>query len=359
MIAFAADLLDWYARHGRDLPWRRTRDPYPIWLSEIMLQQTRVETVRPYYERFLARFPSLADLAAADEDDILAEWAGLGYYARARNLHACARRIMVEHGGAFPDDYATVAALPGIGPSTAGAILSSAFAQPHAILDGNVKRVLARVTAEAEPVQRTAAQRRLWAASRARTPEEGEAARDYNQAIMDLGATLCSRSRPDCSACPVRDHCWAAAEGRAAELPVPNPKRARPERHAWLALVHGPAGVLLERRPSPGIWGGLWCPPLVERAEDQGDPQQAAQALVAQVGARPTPGAAGAPLAHGFTHYRLTLHPLALQAPAAVAEDGPGRCWADPARLAELGLPAPVRRILERDGWLTRKGSGV
>ncbi|KPV40625.1 hypothetical protein AN478_05495 [Thiohalorhabdus denitrificans] len=338
MHPFAKDLLEWYRQHGRSLPWRGLDDPYPVWVSEIMLQQTRVETVRPYFRRFLERFPTIRDLADADEDEVLALWSGLGYYSRARNLHAAARRIRNEHDGVFPRDYADVVALPGIGPSTAGAILSSACNQPLPILDANVKRVLARVAVEREYPGRSPVERRLWEEARQRTPARN--ARDYNQAIMDLGATLCTSKRPLCDSCPVRRHCGAHAEGLAEALPTRAPRKEKPVREAWLALVESEDGLLLERRPSTGFWGGLWCPPLVEK--DGHTSEDARATLEARLGARLEPEERLPAFRHTFSHFHLDLHPLRLtwggQSGLADAE----RTFARRGDRDRLGLPAAI-----------------
>lgn len=341
MHPFARDLLDWYDRQGRSLPWRGVSDPYPIWVSEIMLQQTRVETVKPYYQRFLERFPDIQALADAEEDEVLALWSGLGYYTRARNLHAAARRIRDAHGGVFPRTYEEVAALPGVGPSTAGAVLSLAFNQVQAILDGNAKRVLARLDAVREPPGKTAVQRGLWQRARELTPAERP--RDYNQAIMDLGATVCTRTSPDCPGCPVRRHCRAYAEGFAEELPVRQPRAQKPVRQAWLALVESEAGLLLERRPPTGFWGGLWCPPLIDRAE--GCPEEAETALAERLGGRFAARELQPAFRHTFSHFHLDLHPLRLEWNGEAIAEGE-LVWAGPHNRHRLGLPAAVAPLL-------------
>ncbi len=343
MRPFARDLLCWYRASGRRLPWRETRDPYPIWVSEIMLQQTRVETVGPFYHRFLERFPNIEALAGAPLDEVLARWSGLGYYARARNLHAAAMRVRDEHAGAFPRDFAAVTDLPGIGPSTAGAILSAAFGQDHPILDGNVKRVLTRIDAVREFPGRSSVERHLWQRARELTPPGR--ARDYNQAIMDLGATACTRARPDCGVCPVRRHCAACARGIQAELPVRKARRASPVRAAWLALVESQDGLLLERRPSTGVWGGLWCPPLVDRA-DEDSPEDACAALAARFGGRFELHGRDPAFRHTFSHFHLDLHPLRLRWGGAGAADAP-LAWARPGDRDRLGLPAAVAPYLD------------
>ncbi|MEF8793606.1 A/G-specific adenine glycosylase [Thiohalorhabdus sp.] len=337
MHPFAQDLLDWYREMGRSLPWRGLSDPYPVWVSEIMLQQTQVATVRPYYHRFLERLPTIRSLADADEDEVLALWSGLGYYSRARNLHAAARRIRDDHGGVFPDDYEAVVALPGIGPSTAGAILSAAFNQDHAILDGNVKRVLTRIDAVLEYPGRTPVARQLWRRAQELTPP-GRAA-DYNQAIMDLGATLCTRNNPRCGICPIRGHCQAHAKGIAEDLPVRKPAKAKRVRAAWLALVESPRGLLLERRPPTGFWGGLWCPPLVERETEE--PEEAGRALSRKFGGTFSVIECQPAFRHTFSHFHLDLVPVRL----AWRSGGPAEgdwMWARPEDRDRLGLPAAV-----------------
>ena len=268
MRPFAERLLAWFADHGRhDLPWQRDPSPYGVWVSEIMLQQTQVATVIPYYERFMARFPDLAALAEAPLDEVLAHWSGLGYYARARNLHRAARQAMAEHGGRLPETIDALQALPGIGRSTAGAILSLALGQRHPILDGNVKRVLARHAAVAGWPGKAAVQRTLWELAEARTPRRRVA--DYNQAMMDLGATLCTRARPACERCPVAADCRAREQGLQTDYPGPRPRRELPERQVQMLLVRDPQGrVLLERRPPQGVWGGLWCLPELATEAD-------------------------------------------------------------------------------------------
>ncbi len=342
MHAFARNLLAWYEHQGRYLPWRGLTDPYPIWLSEIMLQQTQVATVQPYYHRFLERFPDLKALAEASQDEVLALWAGLGYYTRARNLHAAARRIQEGHGGVFPRSYEEVVALPGIGPSTAGAILSLAFNQTHPILDGNVKRVLSRLDAIREPPGKAATERRLWQRARELTPQERP--RDYNQALMDLGATVCTRANPSCSQCPVQHHCRAYAEGAVRELPIRPNRKSKPVRAAWLALVESRSGFLLERRPPTGFWGGLWCPPLVERSE--GDPREVETALSRRLGGHFRARFQEEPFRHTFSHFYLALYPLRLSWwHSGVAEAD--LIWAASEDRARLGLPAAVTPLLK------------
>ena len=261
----AAQVVRWQRRHGRHgLPWQGTRDPYRVWLSEVMLQQTQVSTVLDYYPRFLARFPSVQALAAAPLDDVLALWSGLGYYSRARHLHQCAQQVVAVHGGAFPASSAALATLPGVGRSTAAAIAAFCFGERAAILDGNVKRVLTRVLGFDGDLALAAEERRLWAAAESLLP--ARAVDVYTQGLMDLGATLCKRARPDCPRCPFADDCVANRDGRQAELPAARPRKALPERATvMLVLWHG-GEILLLKRPPTGIWGGLWSLPESDSA---------------------------------------------------------------------------------------------
>ena len=260
MPGFARRIVDWQRTHGRhDLPWQRTRDAYRIWVAEIMLQQTQVATVIPYYDRFLAAFPDVSALARADEDAVLAQWSGLGYYRRARHMHAAAREVVDRHRGAFPRDSAMLAALPGIGPSTAAAIAAFASGERGAILDGNVKRVLARHRGiDGDPAS-PAVESALWALARRLVPREAIGA--YTQGMMDLGATLCTRTKPRCGDCPVARDCVARREGRTGELPGKRSRRALPHREVQLVWAERAGDVLLERRPSTGVWGRLWSLP--------------------------------------------------------------------------------------------------
>jgi len=343
--AFATRLLDWFRSHGRhDLPWQRDPSPYRVWVSEIMLQQTRVETVVPYFERFMARFPTLEALAAAEEDAVLALWSGLGYYSRARNLLRAARRIAAHHGGRLPEEPSQLMALPGIGRSTAGAIMALGHGLRAPILDGNVKRVLARHRGVRGWPGRAEVLRRLWAYAETFTPRQEVAA--YTQAIMDLGATVCVRRRPLCGRCPVAADCVARREGLQQRLPEPRPAKRLPERETFaLLVVDGEGRVLLERRPPQGVWGGLWSFPEVAgraSAEDW---------WLARLGMPAPKAEALPPVRHTFTHFRLVLHPLRYRIgalPPRVTEGGHWR-WHDPAAAGPVvGLPAPVARLLER-----------
>ncbi|NJD36030.1 MAG: A/G-specific adenine glycosylase [Betaproteobacteria bacterium] len=337
---FAARLIRWHKHHGRhDLPWQNTADPYLVWLSEIMLQQTQVATVIPYYLRFLERFPQLADLAAAPVAEVMALWSGLGYYARARNLHACAKIVAYQHGGHFPRDPARIAQLPGIGRSTANSIATICFGAGAPIMDGNVKRVLCRAFAIEGFPGSSAVEKRLWTLAAELMP--ARAGSIYNQAQMDLGATVCTRTRPRCDACPLDDICIAHAAGRTAELPTPKPRRTIPQREATLLVLQDGDRVLLETRPPAGIWGGLLSlPELPDGADAQ---QWAAQRFACRVIAvSPAPT-----IEHAFSHFRLRIAPLLLQVKPGSAAMEPGLQWLDLAKIESAALPAPVRRILD------------
>jgi A/G-specific adenine glycosylase len=342
MASFDGRVIEWQRASGRhDLPWQRTRDPYRIWLSEIMLQQTQVSAVVPYYGRFLTRFPDLGSLAAAPEDDVLSLWSGLGYYARARNLHKAARVIVQSHGGAFPSAFDDIVALPGIGRSTAGAIAVFAFGARYAILDGNVKRVFARVFGIPGFPGEKKIETAMWERAAALLPMAQVEA--YTQGLMDLGAGVCTRRRPRCEACPLRDECVARRENRIGELPAPRPKKPLPEKSTVMLILRRGGEVLLEKRPAPGIWGGLWSFPEIA------DLDNAASALRTQFGAETISEGTLPDVHHGFTHYALTITPALLRVtllePRAQA---PGRVWLTPADAINAAVPAPVREILRR-----------
>ncbi|MDO6387067.1 A/G-specific adenine glycosylase [Uliginosibacterium sp. 31-12] len=341
MSDFATRLMAWQRQHGRhDLPWQNTRDPYRVWLSEIMLQQTQVDTVIPYYLRFLVRFPDVAALATAPLDEVLALWAGLGYYARARNLHRAAQAVMSEHGGRFPATAALLTSLPGIGRSTAAAIASFCYGERVAILDGNVKRVLCRHFGISGFPGERAVEQQLWALAESLLPETG--LEIYPQAQMDLGATLCTRSRPRCEACPLSESCHARAHGLTASLPVPRPKKAQPQRSAELLLIEAEGTVLLEQRPLQGIWGGLFSLPEMIEGETP------AQAALRYLGQAPQNWEALPPVQHVFTHFRLQIQPwrtCLARVPPGVAQAA--LRWVSREALAQLGLPAPIRKLLE------------
>ena len=341
MDAFARKLLAWHARAGRhDLPWQQQATPYRVWVSEIMLQQTQVATVIPYYQRFMARFPDVAALAAASLDEVLAHWAGLGYYARARNLHAAARQVMETHAGVFPDDFESLLKLPGVGRSTAAAIAALSSGHPHAILDGNVKRVLARYHAVPGWPGRTAVERELWALAGQHTPATQVAA--YTQAIMDLGATVCTRRQPACEVCPVAAACEARQQGFQHELPESRPRTARPTRQTCMLVVRDKKGaVLLEKRPSEGVWGGLWSLPEVASRDE------ALRWCRDKLDASADSIRVGLSLDHDFTHFRLRITLFELRLNNRVAPGaGVTLAWYDQSELAACGLPAPVSRVL-------------
>ena len=343
-------LLAWFDQHGRkDLPWQTNRTPYRVWVSEIMLQQTQVSTVIPFYERFVAQLPTVEDLAVAAEDTVLHLWTGLGYYARARNLHRCAKQVCALHSGVFPNDLAGLEALPGIGRSTAGAILSLAMDARAPILDGNVKRVLARYHAvEGWPGLRTVSDT-LWAHAEHHTPQKRVA--DYTQAIMDLGATCCMRSQPACEQCPLKQGCAARAQDRQIDFPSRKPRKQIPLRQRWLAVVTRPPGeVLLQKRPDSGIWGGLWAPPEFESASS-------ARTWIANtLSLKAERCRIDEPFHHTFTHFKLEAHPVRAQCAANhpetidVKSDGNHLQWFALHPPPSVGLPAPIVRLLARLG---------
>jgi len=339
---FSAAVLDWYDRNGRkDLPWQLEPTPYRVWVSEIMLQQTQVGTVIPYYLRFMQRFPDVAALAAADQDQVLHYWSGLGYYARARHLHAAAQQLVAVSDGLFPDTLDAVMALPGVGRSTAGAILSLACAQRHPILDGNAKRVLARFHAVDGWPGQAAVQARLWQLAGTHTPHARVA--HYTQAIMDLGATLCTRGRPNCAQCPVQAGCAAHGSGRQADFPAPRPARTLPVRTVTLLLLGNQAGeLLLERRPPSGIWGGLWSFPELDADTDIVD------WCARRLGISVQHTEHWPVMRHTFSHFHLDITPVLAQAdvPAGRIMDEGLRVWYNPGQADERGLAAPVAKLV-------------
>lgn len=351
----AGQVVRWQRAHGRSgLPWQDTRDPYRVWLSEIMLQQTQVATVLGYYTRFLTRFPDVAALAAASEDEVLGLWSGLGYYSRARNLHRCAQAVVRDHGGQFPASAEALQTLPGIGRSTAAAIAAFCFGERIAILDGNVKRVLARVLAFEGDLASSARERELWALAQALVPERAEDMPAYTQGLMDLGATVCLARAPSCLLCPLGASCAAQARGEPERFPVRTRKLKRSAQSRWLLLARRADGaVWLEKRPATGIWAGLHCLPVFDSAE------ALAQAL--PQGAVTEEGRA---FLHVLTHKDLHLHPVHLHLHLRLhagtragdsAGDSAGDValgavsggWVAAADWPGLGLPAPVRRLLE------------
>ena len=338
-VQFRYKLLAWFDQHGRkNLPWQIGRDPYRVWVSEIMLQQTQVATVIPYFERFIARFPDIAALAAGSVDEVISLWAGLGYYARARNLHRAALDMAQRHGSRLPTELEALMALPGIGRSTAGAILSLGAGLWAPILDGNVKRVLCRYAGLEGWPGETEVERELWRLSAALTPESRAA--DHNQAMMDLGATLCARKKPRCGACPLNSGCVAHARGLTDVIPAPRPKRAQPIRRRHLLVLRDAEGrIFLEKRPPAGIWGGLLSLPEFESLTTLMD--WCRQRRIDCSGLECLPSRR-----HTFTHFRLDFVPVVIRAQAPepwVAEDT-GQGWWIPGEAA--GLPAPVSRLL-------------
>ena len=341
---FAARLLGWWDEHGRkDLPWQRPRTPYRVWVSEIMLQQTQVATVIPYFQRFVTRFPDVHALAASELDEVLHHWSGLGYYARARNLHRAAAIVADRHGGIFPDTAQGMQELPGVGRSTAAAIVAQAYGTRAPILDGNVKRVLARHHRVAGPVTKTTTRNELWRLAELHTPHERVA--DYTQAIMDIGATVCRRTAPQCPACPLRRTCQAFAADDVERLPERAKRQSarRVERRRFFVLTAPDNRCLVEQRPALGIWGGLWSPP--ER-----DAHEALETFLAVAGIEPAlvdDVREQAVFRHGFSHFDLDIEPVfvRLKAMPPVARDGGGK-WIDP-RHHTLGLSAVAAKLLD------------
>jgi A/G-specific adenine glycosylase len=340
---FSTAVLDWFHRYGRKhLPWQRDINAYRVWLSEVMLQQTQVSTVIPYFETFTQAFPTVADLARAPLDEVLHLWTGLGYYARARNLHACAKQVVAEYGGEFPQSVEALAALPGIGRSTAGAICSITWNQPAAILDGNVKRVLARFYAvDGWPGQTTVANR-LWALAEENTPRKHNA--QYTQAMMDLGATVCTRSRPQCHACPLQSHCRAHAQGDPEQYPGKKPPKAMPVKQVKMLMLRNPRGeILLEQRPAQGIWGGLWSFPEVAADVDPLNYALDHWGSAANADAWITHR-------HTFSHYHLDITPILLQLEKVHDRIMASNrlIWYNTGQPPSVGLAAPVKRLLRQ-----------
>lgn len=339
--SFAAQLIDWQKQHGREgLPWQNTRDAYRIWLSEIMLQQTQVAAVIPYYLKFLQRFPDLQTLAIAPSELVMAHWSGLGYYSRARNLHQCAKRVISDHGGIFPSDVRQLVELPGIGRSTAAAIAAFAYGTRAAILDGNVKRVFCRVFGIAGFPGSKPVEDQLWQRAESLLPQQDM--ERYTQGLMDLGATLCTRSRPQCARCPLAARCVALATGQVDTLPQRKPKKAVPHRVTGMLIILDEGQVLLQQRPDSGIWGGLLslpefalpaAPQAVERAVTPFGTMMHCQPLT--------------PFAHAFTHFRLEVTPylIRLSRRQHVASEET-HLWYPTAQLPEAPLPAPIKKLL-------------
>jgi len=333
--SFAQRLVAWQRRHGRrDLPWQGTRDPYRVWLSEVMLQQTQVSAVIPYYLRFLERFPTVEALASSEEDEVLRFWSGLGYYARGRNLHAAARAIV---SGGFPRTAQKIAELPGVGRSTAAAIAAFAFGERAAILDGNVKRVLSRYFGvEGWPVED-----RLWDRAARLLPKKKDI-ESYTQALMDLGATICVRRNPRCDACPVKGPCVARRTARTEEIPAPRPRKPLPQKEVTWLILRREGEILLEKRPAPGIWGGLWSFP-------EAPAKDVAGFCRSNLGCEIDNERKLESLEHGFTHFRLHIQPLLCNVSKTTrSAPAPGRLWIDIADAAGAAVPAPVKKLLAR-----------
>lgn len=338
---FSQTLLEWFDRSGRhDLPWQQNKTPYRVWVSEIMLQQTQVQTVIPYYERFMEAFPTVEALAQADQEEVLSHWSGLGYYARGRNLLKTAQIVVNDLQGHFPRDLEGMMALPGIGRSTAGAVLSIASQQRHPILDGNVKRVLCRYDAVESWSGEKKTETMLWKRADELTPEQRFD--DYTQAIMDLGATLCTRSKPKCDACPVQKNCQAWRLNRVADFPYAKPKKAKPTREkAMTILLNGNRQVFLQQRPQKGIWGGLWS--LPEMSLDQHETHIKSK-VETRCGKRLN--LIEWPLfKHTFTHYHLIIHPFFLDEVSSIKMEGE---WFTVSEALSKGLPAPIRKLIKQ-----------
>ncbi|WP_330148277.1 A/G-specific adenine glycosylase [Shewanella oncorhynchi] len=357
--SFATRIISWYDNHGRKtLPWQQDKTPYRVWVSEIMLQQTQVATVIPYYLKFMARFPDVLALANAPDDEVLHHWTGLGYYARARNLHKAAKIIRDDYQGLFPTHFEQVLALPGIGRSTAGAVLSLSLGQHHPILDGNVKRVLARHGAIAGwPGQKTV-EEQLWQLTDAFTPQQD--IQKYNQAMMDIGASICTRSKPNCAACPVAIDCKAQLIGRQTDFPGKKPKKTIPTKVAWMLVMMQDNQVFLAKRPPAGIWGGLWCFPefatqaaLETHLEEQGFDAQQLEWLTG--------------FRHTFSHFHLDIQPMMLnldkthgdktlgnkESVGAVMEQNQS-LWYNISHPSKVGLAAATERVLANLGSLVQ-----
>ena len=344
-MSFGDTVVAWQKKHGRhDLPWQNTKDPYRVWLSEIMLQQTQVATVRDYFARFTQRFPTVAALAAAHQDEVLGLWSGLGYYSRARNLHRAAQQVVALHGGEFPRSAEALQTLPGIGRSTAAAVASLCFSEPIAILDGNVKRVLTRYLGFAGDLASSRVERELWALAQTMLPHRTiqTAMPHYTQGVMDLGATVCTSKKPQCDRCPVVHQCVAYAEGQVERYPVKTKKLKRTSEQLWLLHLQTREGhVWLTQRPQQGVWAGLYCLPVFDSFE-------ALQAAV------PAPYRSaieeGEPFKHMLTHKDMHLHPVLCTLPKEIVFIrllGEGR-WVDQGAWPDLGLPAPIRKLLLR-----------
>jgi len=345
-LIFSDKLLQWFDQHGRkDLPWQSNKTPYRVWVSEIMLQQTQVSSVIEYYQRFMKSFPNLKVLAHAHEDKVLEHWAGLGYYARARNLHKTAKIIQQEHHGVFPSTLEDITSLPGIGRSTAGAILSIAFKKPACILDGNVKRVLCRYEAINSWSGESKTEKKLWLLAEQLTPDKRNG--DYTQAIMDLGATLCTRSKPQCKHCPLQTNCQANKLNLQSSLPVAKPKKDIPQKQTWITLIESIDNqILLEKRPPSGIWGSLYSLPEFNPDIDLSDIPNYCQQ---QFGGKFEQIETHNSIHHTFSHFKLELKPIKLLSvqPQTKIQDNERFIWFNKTQLHTLGMPAPISRYIK------------
>jgi A/G-specific adenine glycosylase len=342
-MSFSQHVLTWFDQHGRKhLPWQQNRTAYRVWVSEIMLQQTQVATVIPYYERFMASFPTVQALANASQDNVLQHWAGLGYYARGRNLHKCAQTVVNEHGGKFPTTVDELVELSGIGRSTAGAIISLSSKQRAVILDGNVKRVLARVHGTDGWPGKTAVANALWTHAETHTPTAR--CDDFNQAMMDLGATLCTRSKPSCERCPLQSDCFAYQENKQTEFPHKKPPKKIPVKTTqWLIMHNKEQHILLEQRPQQGIWGGLWSFPEIPCDKDSAPYCDYHYGRIATQESL-------SPFRHTFSHYHLDIHAqlITLDNAHPDVQDGQTYRWFSPAEIHTVGLPAPTQKLLDQ-----------
>lgn len=340
MSVFAEKLIAWQQVHGRhDLPWQQTRDPYAVWVSEIMLQQTQVSAVIGYYDRFMQRFPTIASLAEAEQDEVMRYWSGLGYYSRARNLHHAAQTIMREHSGIFPTDFDAIQTLKGIGRSTAAAISVFAFNQRQTILDGNVKRVLARLYAVDGWPGLPEVEKKLWQIAENLLPDDRLPA--YVQGLMDFGATLCTRSKPGCDRCPMQSQCQAYQQERVAQLPASKPRKALPEKQVTMLMILDAGEILLERRPNQGVWGGLWSLPELSAA------QIAVPHVQQSLGLETETLEVLPVLWHTFTHFKLQITPQPLQLTGQRPELPPNMQWLALADAVSAALPTPVRTLIK------------
>lgn len=338
---FSDDVLAWYHEKGRKtLPWQLGKTPYRVWVSEIMLQQTQVATVIPYYHKFMESFPTIESLAIADEDNVLHHWTGLGYYARARNLHKAAKQIVDLHGGIFPQSIDETIALPGIGRSTAGAILSLSLNKHHAILDGNVKRVLARCYKVEGHNAQAKFEKQLWPIANTLTPKEGVAS--FNQAMMDLGALICTRSKPLCDVCPLASSCLAKATNEQSLFPQKKPKKVTPVRTTIMVIPKRANQVLMEKRPPSGIWGGLWC--FLEIDDEEKLPH-----LLAQYNLLKSETTKLTAFRHTFSHFHLDIQPLLVECEVlnvAQVNENNSQKWYDLKQQASVGLAASTQKLL-------------